>query len=72
VILPASGEEDPVIKEVRAITGLGLKEARTWWTGAQAGEEGISKAEAEEIQKKLVDAVQPSNSSSERKRAWPL
>ena len=46
-----------VIKEVRAITGLGLKEAKDLVeAGGKAVKEGVSKAEAEEIQKKLVAA----------------
>lgn len=46
-----------VIKEVRAITGLGLKEAKDLVEGApKAVKEGVAKAEAEEIQKKLEAA----------------
>jgi large subunit ribosomal protein L7/L12 len=46
-----------VIKEVRAITGLGLKEAKDLVEGApKAVKEGVSKAEAEEIKKKLEAA----------------
>ena len=58
VILAGIGEKKiQVIKEVRAITGLGLKEAKDLVDGApKPVKEGISKAEAEEIQKKLVDA----------------
>ena len=58
VILTGFGEKKiQVIKEVRAITGLGLKEAKDLVDGApKAVKEGISKAEAEEIKKKLVDA----------------
>ena len=58
VILAAAGEKKiQVIKEVRAITGLGLKEAKDLVDGApKPVKEGISKAEAEEIQKKLKDA----------------
>ena len=42
------------IKEVRAITGLGLKEAKDLVEGApKPVKEGVSKAEAEEIKKKL-------------------
>ena len=45
------------IKEVRAITGLGLKEAKDLVEGApKAVKEGINKAEAEEIKKKLEAA----------------
>ena len=46
-----------VIKEVRAITGLGLKEAKELVEAApKAIKEGISKGEAEELIKKLTDA----------------
>ncbi|MDC0255407.1 50S ribosomal protein L7/L12 [Bacteriovoracales bacterium] len=46
-----------VIKEIRAITGLGLKEAKALVEGApKAVKEGIEKAEAEEIKKKLEAA----------------
>ena len=46
-----------VIKEVRAITGLGLKEAKDLVEGVpKAVKEDISKDEAEEINKKLEDA----------------
>ena len=46
-----------VIKEIRAITGLGLKEAKELVDGAPSTvKEGIEKAEAEEIKKKLEAA----------------
>jgi large subunit ribosomal protein L7/L12 len=46
-----------VIKEVRAITGLGLKEAKDLVEGApKAVKEGVSKGEADDIAKKLTDA----------------
>jgi large subunit ribosomal protein L7/L12 len=46
-----------VIKEVRGITGLGLKEAKDLVEGApKAVKEGVSKAEAEDIKKKLEAA----------------
>ncbi|MCY0094726.1 50S ribosomal protein L7/L12 [Hoeflea ulvae] len=46
-----------VIKEVRSITGLGLKEAKDLVEAApKAVKEGISKGEAEDIKKKLEDA----------------
>lgn len=46
-----------VIKEIRAITGLGLKEAKDLVEGApQPVKEGIGKAEAEEIKTKLEEA----------------
>ena len=58
MILKAAGAQKiNVIKEVRAITGLGLKEAKDLVeAGGKAVKEGVSKAEAEEIKKKLVDA----------------
>jgi large subunit ribosomal protein L7/L12 len=58
VILKAAGDKKiNVIKEVRAITGLGLKEAKDLVeAGGKAVKEGIPKTEAEEIQKKLVEA----------------
>jgi large subunit ribosomal protein L7/L12 len=58
VILKAAGAQKiNVIKEVRAITGLGLKEAKDLVeAGGKAVKEGVSKADAEEIQKKLVAA----------------
>ena len=47
----------PVIKAVREITGLGLKEAKDMVESAPATvKEGVEKAEAEEIQKKLEEA----------------
>jgi large subunit ribosomal protein L7/L12 len=46
-----------VIKEVRAITNLGLKEAKELVEGApKTVKEGVSKADAEEIKKKLIAA----------------
>jgi large subunit ribosomal protein L7/L12 len=46
-----------VIKAVRAITGLGLKEAKDMVEGTPATvKEGVSKAEAEEVQKQLQEA----------------
>jgi large subunit ribosomal protein L7/L12 len=58
VVLAAIGDKKiNVIKEVRAITGLGLKEAKDLVEGApKAVKEGASKAEAEAIRKKLEDA----------------
>ncbi len=51
------GKKINVIKEVRAITGLGLTEAKTLVESApKAVKEGINKAEAEEIKKKLEEA----------------
>jgi large subunit ribosomal protein L7/L12 len=58
VILKSAGAQKiNVIKEVRAITGLGLKEAKDLVeAGGKAVKEQVSKAEAEEIKKKLEDA----------------
>jgi large subunit ribosomal protein L7/L12 len=51
------GKKIQVIKEVRAITALGLTEAKTLVESApKAIKEGVSKAEAEEIKKKLEEA----------------
>ena len=57
VILTSFGEKKiNVIKEVRAITGLGLKEAKDLVEGApKPVKEGTSKDEAEEIKKKLEE-----------------
>jgi large subunit ribosomal protein L7/L12 len=57
VILAAIGEKKiNVIKEVRAITGLGLKEAKDLVESApKAIKEGATKAEAEELKKKLEE-----------------
>ncbi|GJM01546.1 MAG: 50S ribosomal protein L7/L12 [Rhodomicrobium sp.] len=58
VILTGAGEKKiNVIKEVRGITGLGLKEAKELVEGApKAVKEGASKDEAEEIKAKLEGA----------------
>ena len=58
VILVDGGEKKiNVIKEVRAITSLGLKEAKDLVEGApKPVKEGVSKAEAQELKKKLEDA----------------
>ena len=58
VMLTAAGESKiNVIKEVRAITGLGLKEAKDLVEGApKAVKEGIAKKDAEEMKKKLEAA----------------
>ena len=51
------GSGVPVIKAVREITGLGLKEAKDLVTAApKMLKEGVSKEEAEEIKKKLEEA----------------
>ena len=58
VILTAVGDKKiNVIQEVRAITGLGLKEAKDLVEGApKPVKEGASKDEAEELKKKLEEA----------------
>lgn len=58
VVLIAAGEKKiNVIKEVRAVTGLGLKEAKDLVEGApKTVKEAASKAEAEDIKKKLEEA----------------
>lgn len=55
VILKAPGPQKvPVIKEVRAMTGLGLKEAKQLVeAGGKAVKEAVSKEEAEEVKAKL-------------------
>jgi large subunit ribosomal protein L7/L12 len=57
VILAAAGDKKiQVIKVVRAITGLGLKEAKDLVDGApKAVKEGVGKAEAEDIKKQLEE-----------------
>ena len=51
------GNKINVIKEVRAITGLGLGEAKALVEGApKAVKEGVNKAEAEELKAKLIAA----------------
>jgi len=58
VILKSAGDKKiNVIKEVRAITGLGLKEAKDLVeAGGKAVKEGVDKAEAEDIKGKLEAA----------------
>ena len=58
VVLAASGDQKiNVIKEVRAITGLGLKEAKDMVEGApKTLKEGVKKEEAEEMKTKLEAA----------------
>jgi large subunit ribosomal protein L7/L12 len=57
VVLANSGEKKiQVIKVVRELTGLGLKEAKDLVDGAPKNvKEGVSKAEAEEVKKKLEE-----------------
>lgn len=58
VVLVNSGDKKiNVIKVVRAVTGLGLKEAKDLVDGApQVVKQGVAKAEAEELKKQLVEA----------------
>src|SRR3989440_6692899 len=57
VLVDAGANKIGAIKEVRAITGLGLKEAKDLVEGApKPVKEGANKAEAEEIKKKLEAA----------------
>jgi large subunit ribosomal protein L7/L12 len=57
VLVEAGANKIGVIKEVRAITGLGLKEAKDLVEGApKPVKEGASKADAEDIKKKLEAA----------------
>ena len=57
VLKDAGANKIGVIKEVRAITGLGLKEAKDLVEGApKPVKEGVAKAEAEDIKKKLEAA----------------
>jgi len=57
VLTEFGGNKIAVIKEVRGITGLGLKEAKELVEGApKPVKEGVSKEEAEEISKKLEAA----------------
>ena len=57
ILASAGGNKIAVIKEVRGITGLGLKEAKDLVEGApKPVKEGAKKDEAEEIKKKLEEA----------------
>jgi large subunit ribosomal protein L7/L12 len=57
VLAEAGAKKINVIKEIRGITGKGLKEAKDLVEGApQTVKEGVEKAEAEEIKKKLEAA----------------
>jgi large subunit ribosomal protein L7/L12 len=58
VVLAAAGDKKiEVIKEVRAITGLGLKEAKDLVEGApKPVKEGVNKKDAEDMKKKLEAA----------------
>ena len=57
VLVDGGDKKINVIKEVRAITGLGLKEAKDLVEGAPKNvKEGVSKQEAADLKKKLEDA----------------
>ena len=57
ILTEFGGNKIAVIKEVRGITGLGLKEAKELVEGApKPVKEGVSKEEAEEVKKKLEEA----------------
>ena len=57
VLMAAGDKKIQVIKVVRELTGLGLKEAKDLVDGApKTVKEGVSKAEAEEIKKKFAEA----------------
>ena len=57
VLASAGANKIAVLKEVRAITGLGLKEAKDLVDGApQAVKEGVKKEDAEAIKKQLEEA----------------
>lgn len=56
VLVGIGDKKIQVIKEVRAITGLGLKEAKALVDGVPAPiKEGVSKEDAEEVKKKIED-----------------
>ncbi len=57
ILVTAADKKIPVLKVVREITGLGLKEAKDLVDNApKPVKEGIKKEEAEEIKKKLEEA----------------
>lgn len=57
ILVDAGANKINVIKEVRGITGLGLKEAKDLVEGApKPVKEGVSKAEAADLKKKLEEA----------------
>ena len=56
VLTDAGANKINVIKEVRAITGLGLKEAKDLVEAGGKVKEGAAKAEAEDMKKKLEEA----------------
>ena len=56
ILVEAGANKINVIKEVRSITGLGLKEAKDLVEAGGKVKEGVSKAEAEDMKKKLEAA----------------
>jgi large subunit ribosomal protein L7/L12 len=56
VLKDAGANKINVIKEVRAITGLGLKEAKDLTEAGGTVKEGVNKDDAEKFKKQLVDA----------------
>jgi len=57
VLVSAGDQKVNVIKVVRAVTGLGLKEAKDMVDGApKTIKEGVAKAEADDVLKQLIDA----------------
>jgi len=72
VLTDAGANKVSVIKAVREITGLGLKEAKDLVDGAPKNvKEGIAKADAEAAVKKLVEAgAMPNSSNSVIFRGW--
>jgi large subunit ribosomal protein L7/L12 len=74
VMLTKAGENKVnTIKVVRALTGLGLKEAKDLVDGApKAVKVGISKADADGILKQLIDAGAEPRCSRDRRRHWSL
>ena len=57
ILMEAGANKINVIKEVRAVTNLGLKEAKDLVEGApKTVKEGVNKDESEQIKKKLEDA----------------
>jgi large subunit ribosomal protein L7/L12 len=56
ILVSAGAKKIAVIKELRAITGLGLKEAKELADNGGAIKEAVSKEEAEEIKAKLTEA----------------
>ena len=56
ILTSAGGNKIPVIKLVRDITGLGLKEAKAIADNGGAVKEGVDKAEADEIKAKFEEA----------------